>query len=634
MNFASPKLLWLLPAVLPLLVLFFVFSWRKKQKLMRSFIQSRLLESLTAGFSPTRQKQKFALITTAVVLLFIALARPQFGFGWEEAKQAGIDMVIAIDTSRSMLAEDVSPNRMARAKMAVLDLLRYAKSDRLALVAFAGTAFLQCPLTLDETAFQQSLETLNVGVIPAGGSDISEAIEISLTAFEKGNDNHKVLILFTDGEDHDKEADEAVEKAVKAGLKIFTVGVGTAEGELIRVTDQSGAQTFLKDEAGNVVKSRLNETLLQHIATMGNGFYLPLKGAQPMEVLYNRGLATMPRGEASAKVVRVYKERYHWPLGLAILLLALESLWPETRRQPKLALILLFLFPLGAFGSPGTAYKKYQAGNYAESLAEYERLARERTNDFRLQFNAGAAAYQSENFKKALGYFNQATLSPDLRLQQQGYYNSGNTYFQLGTEETDIAAKKKSWQQAITNYSHSLKLNPKDQDAANNLQFVQQQLQMLEQQQKEQQQQQDQQNQNQKNEDKKEDQQQQNKNDQKNQQDQQQKDQQQQNQSDKQDQQKQQEQQKSQDQKQQEQGSDQAQSKPQSQGDKEQQQAQGGDQKKPGEQEAEEAAAVALGKMTQEQAFRVLEAQRQDERTLIFQPPQKQDNKPRSLKDW
>ena len=207
MRFAQPQFLWLLLAAMPALAALFYWSWRVKQKLIRQFISSRLLPNLTVGVSPRRQTFRLALLAAALAGLLLALARPQWGFVWEEAKQKGLDIIVAIDTSRSMLAQDVAPNRLDKAKLAAFDLMNQARSDRLGLVAFAGTAFLQSPLTLDDQAFRQGVEALNVGIIPQGGTALSAAIRTSLQAFEKNNDNHKVLVLFTDGEDHDADTE-------------------------------------------------------------------------------------------------------------------------------------------------------------------------------------------------------------------------------------------------------------------------------------------------------------------------------------------------------------------------------------------------------------------------------------------
>src|SRR6266571_2302613 len=269
MRFEHPQLLWLLLLALPGLTGFFCWSWRERRRLIAQFVQSRLLANLTVGVSARRLKIRLALLIAAVGLLVIALARPQWGFDWEEAKQRGLDVVVAIDTSRSMLAEDVAPNRLARAKLAALDLKKLARTDRVGLVAFAGSAFLQCPLSFDDEAFRQSVNALDVNIIPQGGTALAEAIQTAQAAFKEKSDNYKVLVLFTDGEDHDGHAVEAATRANAEGMLIFTVGVGSANGELLRMADARGRSDFIKDEQGNVVKSHLDEKLLKEIAQAG-----------------------------------------------------------------------------------------------------------------------------------------------------------------------------------------------------------------------------------------------------------------------------------------------------------------------------------------------------------------------------
>src|SRR5262249_54136789 len=161
-----------------------------------------------------------------------------------------------IDTSKSMLARDVAPNRLTRAKLAALDLMQQARSDRLGLVAFAGSAFLQCPLTIDDSAFRRGVEDLSVNTIPEGGTAVAEAIETALTAFKEG-DNHKVLVLMTDGEDHDSGVEAAAKKASEAGMRIYTIGIGTPEGEIVSIQND-GKTDYVRDEQGHVVKSHLN----------------------------------------------------------------------------------------------------------------------------------------------------------------------------------------------------------------------------------------------------------------------------------------------------------------------------------------------------------------------------------------
>ncbi len=256
MRFAHPQILFLLMPAGLILAAFMVWAWNKKQRLIREFVQERLLPQLTAGVSTARQKARLAMLGLAVIGAALALARPQWGFAWEEAHQRGLDIVVAIDTSRSMLADDLRPNRLERAKLAALDLMRLADSDRLGLVPFAGSAFLQCPLTLDAGAFQQNIQALGVGIMPQGGTALAEAIRVAQAAFKDSADNTKVLVLLTDGEDHDGEAVAAAREARRAGMYVFTLGVGTPEGEVLREQDEAGNLTYVRDAQGEIVKSQ------------------------------------------------------------------------------------------------------------------------------------------------------------------------------------------------------------------------------------------------------------------------------------------------------------------------------------------------------------------------------------------
>lgn len=334
MQFAHPQLLWLLLVIPPGLVAFYWWAGRQRQELMEGFIQARLLPGLVSGISTIRRKLRQSFVVLAVACAIVALARPQWGFTWQEVKQSGVDIVVAIDTSKSMLARDIAPNRLARARLAALELMQLARSDRLGVVAFAGSAFLQCPLTIDDAAFRQSVESLDVNTIPEGGTALAGAIETAQTAFKEG-ENHKVLVLISDGEDHDSGAVQAAKKAAEAGLRIYTIGIGTAEGELLRVADAQGHEDYIRDEQDHAVKSRLNEGLLQEIATVGGGFYLRLSGAKTIETLYEspNGLASLPKAEHQEKLVKQYHERYQWPLGASVVLLIVEMLLPERKRR-------------------------------------------------------------------------------------------------------------------------------------------------------------------------------------------------------------------------------------------------------------------------------------------------------------
>lgn len=488
MRFGNPHVLWLLLVVSPALLAFLWWAARKRQRLLLQFIQSRLLPDMTVGISADREQWRIVLLFCAVTILLVTLARPQWGFSWQEAKQKGLDIIIAIDTSKSMLAEDVAPNRLARAKLAAIDLMQTAKSDRLGLVAFAGGAFLQCPLTIDDSAFRQSVDILDVDTLPQGGTSLSEAITTAQAAFKKG-DGYKVLVLFTDGEDHDSNAIEAARRAAEDGMRIFTIGIGSPEGELLRVRDAKGRVDYVRDNSGNVVKSRLNEDILKEIAAAGNGFYLPMRGAKVVETLYENGLEPLPKSESDAKLYKQYHEHYHWLLLVAMVLLIVEILLPnrarvkpakphETSRSKTAAatmLMAILLWPSAANASPRTAIKDYHAGKYVEAQQEFERLAAaDKAGDLRLTFNAGTAAYQATNYNAAINLFNKALTSQDVNLQQAACFNLGNCNFRLGQQAQDIDSMETKWKDALRFFQNAVKLDQSDEDAAHNLAFTQQ----------------------------------------------------------------------------------------------------------------------------------------------------------------
>ncbi len=653
MRIAAPQMFWLLALVVLPLIGFLWWAWRRRQVLIAQFISARLLAQLKVGVSPSRQKARLAFIVIAVIFIITALARPQWGSTQEEVRQRGLDIIVAIDTSKSMLAEDVQPNRLARAKLAALDLVRRAKTDRMGLVAFAGTAFLQCPLTLDDAAFSQSVDSLDTRAISQGGTAIAEAIDEARNAFKKDPENHKVLVLFTDGEDQDSEAVTAAERAAKDGMIIFTIGIGTPEGELLRIRDERGRVDYIRDEQGNPVKSRLNEDLLQKIARATRGFYLPLRGGKTMDTLYDQGIAPLPKTEGTVKLFQRYTERYQWPLAIAIALLIAEMFLPDRSRRRSgrpvavppvigaatgTVTILLFLaLSLAArAGSPNGALREYNEGKFLDALKDYNQLIDKKSDDPRLHFNAGAAAYQGQQLDEAARQFNQALASPDLPLQQRAYYNLGNTFYRLGQQISDADKKQEAWENSVKQYDSALKLNQQDTDARFNQDFVKKQLEELKKQQ--QQQKQNQKNQDQKNsKDQNKNQQSQNQKDEKNQQDKQD----QKNQQDKQNQKDQQQNQADQNKSGQEQKNpDQSQA-----GDKQKEQDKKPDQSaqnqagdEPKDQSSEEARReaelTAAGQMTQQQARQLLDSQKDDEQVLRLAPPNKNTVQDRPFKDW
>ena len=312
-------------------------------------------------------------VQTCALPICISLASPRWGYVLEKSKANSLDVLIAVDTSRSMLAEDLAPNRMKRTQLAIHELLELGEGDRFGLIPFAGSAFLQCPLTVDQEALRQHVNLVSVDLIPEGGTKVGEAIEAAVEAFgEQNEESHKVLVLFSDGEDHDEDAVEKAREAAGKGLRIFTIGAGTPEGELVPVVTCHNCEApnvpgrsqcvecnaylsrdkeFLRDGEGNIVRSRLNEEMLEEFAEVTGGFYMRLHGARTMDVLYKNGLAPLPKSENTSTMVRRQIERYQWPLAGAILLLLIELLWPAGRRRAAnaatVAVLLFFALPTG-----------------------------------------------------------------------------------------------------------------------------------------------------------------------------------------------------------------------------------------------------------------------------------------------
>jgi Ca-activated chloride channel family protein len=641
MRFEAPKMFWLLLLIVPPLIGFLWWSWRRRQELITQFISRRLLGHLKVGVSSSRQKARMALLVAAVVLVIFALARPQWGVTREEARLSGLDIIVAIDTSKSMLAEDVPPNRLTRAKLAALDLM------------------LVCPLTLDDAAFSQSVNALDTQTISQGGTAIEQAIEVARKAFKNESDNHKVLVLMTDGEDHEGDAVSAAEAAAKDGMVIFTIGIGTPEGEQLHIRDEQGHLDYIKDEDDKPVISHLNEELLQQIARATKGFYLPLRGTKTMDTVYDMGIAPLPKSQRAVRSFQHFNERFQWFLAVAIVLLIIETFLPDRKAKSSrratanatapattlaetAALLFLLALPFAVRGSPNSALREYNAGDYQGALRDYNQLLESKKDDPRLHFNAGAAAYQSRELDKAAQEFSSALASPDLQLQQHAYYNLGNTLYRAGEQISDTEKKQQAWGNALTNYEDALKLNQQDADAKYNLEYVKKQLEEL----KKQQQQSQSSDQNQKQDKNNQDQKNQSGKDQKNQQNQQNQQSQDQKNGDKsqsnQDQKSQadnqakekSDQEKKQEQQQQAQQSQEKEKEDAAKKESAQNEASGKPQDKTSEEAQQEAAMMAAGQMTPKQAEQLLDSQKDDDKVLQLAPPNKNTLQSRSFKDW
>lgn len=332
------KPIWLAAlALVPLVVLFVWAMDRQRRRALAEFAARPLWQHLIPPVAMHRSPTAWAFPSVVVALLVIGAAGPQWGFRWQEVRGQGIDLVLALDTSRSMLATDVKPNRLARAKLEIEDLVRKLRGDRIALVVFAGTAFTMCPLTLDYNAFLEALRATEVGIVPRGGTSLAAALRTGVDAMEGYEGNHRALVLITDGEDHEGGVDEAMETAAKSGIRVYTVGVGSTEGELIPTAAGEGGG-FLKDRRGQVVKSRLDEPTLQRIAERTGGMYVRASSTKlGLDTLYDEALAKLDKRERKSTLEKTYEHRFLWLVVPALLFIALEPRWynREHAREPQ-----------------------------------------------------------------------------------------------------------------------------------------------------------------------------------------------------------------------------------------------------------------------------------------------------------
>ncbi len=338
MKYENINYLYLLPIVF-IMVLAYIVFYKNRQNAIKKFVQAELMDSIVASVSKRKQKIKAIFVITALLFIIFSLVQPKWGYHWEDVERRGIDLVVAVDTSRSMLADDIKPNRLQAAKREINDLINVIDGDRVGLVAFAGTAFLQCPLTLDYGAFNLFLDDINTSLIPVGGTSFGEAIKKSMSAFSSKLKKHKAIVLITDGEDHQGNAMEMAKAAKEQGIVVYTVGVGKKEGAYIKLKDGKGNETLLKDREGQVVKTRLDEVLLNKIALETGGVYTPAYGTQwGLANIYTNIIGNMEEKQLGGRKIKLYENRFQIPLFIAIILITLESLIGERTRKRKTSL--------------------------------------------------------------------------------------------------------------------------------------------------------------------------------------------------------------------------------------------------------------------------------------------------------
>jgi Ca-activated chloride channel homolog len=488
-HFARPLMLYLLWS-LPVLAACLFLGARRRRGLLEGFAALPSLERIAPDASPPRRLLKAGLSLLALTALIVALAGPRWGYSWLTLQRSTASLVVALDCSRSMLAQDVSPERMQRGKREVLDLLDLLQGERVGLVAFAGTAFLQCPLTLDHGALRLFLSVLGPDYLPVGGTDLALALETALAAFDHKDPGDKLILLLTDGEAtspaaRDKALKAANEAAAK-GVRIFTIGVGSEQGAPVPAKEGGG---FTRDQNGAIVHSRLDESLLRRIADIAGGAYLrSVSGDTGLASIYSQHMAGGETQETEERIQR-FTDRYQWFVGLAFFLLLAEVLLSARkggRFAPLLGCMLLLslLTPQAAqaAGSRDLArqgLEAYERGDFATALERFLAAQAEDPDSPATAYNAGAAAYKNQNHAQALAQFQRAAQSLAQSLDQKpeqaellakSLYNQGNAAYRLGRLP-----------EAVSLYEQALEFAPEDQETRLNLDFVRRQLERQEQ---------------------------------------------------------------------------------------------------------------------------------------------------------
>lgn len=537
MDFAHPQVLNAL-YILPLVVLLFVHGARRRSAALDRFIGSRMRDALAPGASWRRELLKATLKTLAVTCMILAVARPQFGKQLVKVNREGIDLVVALDVSLSMMAEDMKPNRLERAKQEIVDLIQGLKGDRVGIVAFAGDAFVLCPLTVDYNAALMFTQTADVDIVSRQGTALDKAIETSLSLFRENTESDRVIIIVTDGEGHDSDPVARAREASARGVRIYTIGIGNPQGELIplRGTD-GGVEGYKKDSSGETVLTRLDERTLKEVARVTKGKYMPAtREGLELKVLY-REISGLQRSQEEGQFMERKTDRFAWFLGAAFVLLLLEAL--ITRRATRVhgrvrrvlhsgataALILLLAGGLADARAKTVDRDRVNAGNryfesgeYQKALALYHEALGDTTQYVDMSeglfYNEANTLHMMQKYKDALNMYH-ASLSEDSTQTGRMFYNRGNTLLLMGKPD-----------EAIESYVQSLSYLPNDDEARYNLELALKMKQMQQQQQQNQDQQQNQKDQNQNQKDENQQQQQQNQDKQNDQQQQQNQDQQ------------------------------------------------------------------------------------------------------------
>jgi Ca-activated chloride channel family protein len=454
MKFGAPEFIKWLLLIIPLVVLF-IWMHRQRAARLAKLIASSAWETVIPGHTRKSGRRRMVLRLLALLCIGLALTRPQWGSKWEEVKQRGLDIIVVLDTSKSMLTEDIKPNRLKQAQWAVRDFVKQLKGDRIGLIAFAGSSFLQCPVTIDYAAFTMMLDDLYAGIIPRGGTAIEQALKKAADSFDAKSEADRVILLITDGEDLEGDPMRMAEQLRKDNIKLFSIGVGTLDGDLIPTSEG-----YVKNPQGQVVKSALNEGLLEKLARETGGFYVrSAPGDFGLDRIYKLGISSLQRGEQETRLAKVYEERFGWFAAAALFFLLAEGLF---RPAAILAFLMLLSAPPANAAEWAKAYKK---GDYTNAFQSLEKTV-EKFPDIG-NYNRGNVLYRQKDFQGSEKAFaTAAALTQDNQLKQKALYNRGTALLAGTTSQTnavyDIAV------QAADLFEQALGIDPKDNAAKQN----------------------------------------------------------------------------------------------------------------------------------------------------------------------
>lgn len=465
-----------LPALL--ILLFFLLRWKKKTQ--SKIGDPALVKQLIDSFSPFRFLLKVGLVLVAFILLILGAANFQLPGATENVQRKGVDVMLVLDVSKSMLARDIKPNRLERAKQLLLRLTEKLDNDRIGLILFAGRAYMQMPLTTDHGAARMYIQQASPEAVPTQGTVIGEALKMANMAFNSKERKYKSIVLLSDGEDHDPEAQEVAKQLAQSGVMINTVGIGSPEGSPI-VDPVSGE--LKKDEQGQTILSKLNEAELQQLSNTTNGQYLRLDNLDDALITMTQQLESAEKKAMSDTEFIDYKSFFQWFLAIALVLLLAEFFLAERHRSKKLkalavALVVFILPATAQTGNPqirsgNRFYKKKQID---ESLKEYKSATEKAPDNPTAHYNLGNAQFRKNSFDEAAKSYDASVAhSSDKAMQEKGLYNKGVAM-----------VRQKKLQESIDAWKSALKLDANDADARENLQKALMELKRQQQQQQQQ----------------------------------------------------------------------------------------------------------------------------------------------------